>query len=92
MLDAMEGQGAAAGGAARGGASEPAWRHEFRPPTCAEQAAVLVGGLVRRGGWVHNQEHRLKYMQVRACDVVEGGGGAGGVWEDPWEYRRWLVF
>ena len=84
MLDAMEGQGAAAGGAARGGAIKPqsAWRHEFRPPTCAEQAAALVGGLVRRGGWVHSQEHRLKFMQVRACDVWGRGMERGK--EDLW--------
>ena len=31
---------------------------------CAEQGSSLVGGLVRRGGWAHQQAHKLQYMQA----------------------------
>ena len=41
-----------------------AWRREFWPPVCAEQVSSLVGGLVRRGGWAHQQAYKLQYMQA----------------------------
>ena len=41
-----------------------AWRREFWPPVCAEQVASLVGGLVRRGGWVYQRGHKAEYMRV----------------------------
>jgi hypothetical protein len=41
-----------------------AWRREFWPPVCAEQVSSLVGGLVRRGGWAHQQAHKLQYVQA----------------------------
>ncbi|KAL4457702.1 hypothetical protein ABPG75_012567 [Micractinium tetrahymenae] len=52
----------------RGGA---AWRREFWPPVCAEQVAALVAGLVRRGGWVHRQEHKLLYAQAVPIAILK---------------------
>lgn len=44
--------------------------HELWPPICAEQVASLVGGLVRRGGWVYGREHRLKFMRAEPLAVL----------------------
>ncbi|EFN58829.1 hypothetical protein CHLNCDRAFT_140664 [Chlorella variabilis] len=52
----------------RGGAA--ASRREFWPPVCAEQVASLVGGLVRRGGWVHGLDHKLRFMQAVPLAVL----------------------
>ncbi len=58
-----------------------AWRREFWPPVCAEQVAALVAGLVRRGGWVHSQAHKLQYAQVRpGCGLLSGT--PWGPWTD----------
>lgn len=51
----------------RGGA---AWRREFWPPVCAEQAASLVHSLVRRGGWLHAPDSRLRFMQAVPLAVL----------------------
>lgn len=61
----------------RGGA---AWRREFWPPVCAEQVAALASGLVRRGGWLHAPEHRLRYMQVGRWPCCILAGLLGGCW------------
>lgn len=49
---------------------DTASKHEFWPPACAEQLSSLVGGLVRRGGWVGGQAHRLAFMRAVPLAVL----------------------
>lgn len=51
-------------GGAPAAAAGPAAAHEFWPPAAAELVALLLGGLVRRGGWLAMRAHRLAYMRA----------------------------
>lgn len=73
----------------RGGAA--ASRREFWPPVCAEQVASLVGGLVRRGGWVHGLDHKLRFMQAVPLAVLRAfRDRLSGLLQQAEQFRRGL--
>lgn len=57
-------------GALNSGQAAAAWRQEFWPPACAEQAVSLVGSLCRCCAWLPTPEQREDYMQAVPLAVL----------------------